>query len=593
MPRAARALVLVLLALLVVPVPAAAQGPVVLPQQAQGAPNHGEPDAREARRRAKERNVKAPGFSNLLPAVEREPFCVADQNERQFQVLYAWSTQNNIVPFRGALLSLIRRANYKLYTSAVDGSGVTMGADLRMRCNDVGVFHAPNADFADIKARGQAAGFNRQNTKYIVFWDGNHPGFGGQGDISQDATPGATNLNNTRASMYSEIYRNSATGWGNWETNTLLHEIMHTMGAVQYPSAPHSTGSFHCTDGIDVMCYADTSDRGQNYQEPLTACGQGWSPLDCGEDDYFDLDPPAGSYLANNWNTGGPNNGFIRRFAYTTPAGWSGWVNRGGVLTSGPDASSWGTGRLDVFVRGTDMRLHQRTFSGGAWGPWSQRFGTQGNLASAPTAASWGTNRIDVFARSTHDSLLHAWFDGTWHGWEDLGGDFQGDPDVTSWAPGRLDVVVRGKTSNELWHKYFNGTSWSGWASQGGFITSSPTVASWGSGRLDVFARGADNALWHKWFANNGWSGWEKLGGHVSGDGPDASSRGLNRLDVFIRGGDDRLYQKWWDREGWSNWERLDDGMTAGPGTVSWGPGRVDVFSARGDNALWQKSFGS
>jgi hypothetical protein len=33
---------------------------------------------------------------------------------------------------------------------------------------------------------------------------------------------------------------------------------------------------------------------------------------------------------------------------------WLGWESLGGVLTSGPGASSWGNNRLDPFVRGTD-----------------------------------------------------------------------------------------------------------------------------------------------------------------------------------------------------------------------------------------------
>ena len=37
-------------------------------------------------------------------------------------------------------------------------------------------------------------------------------------------------------------------------------------------------------------------------------------------------------------------------------ARWSGWESLGGALTSGPAAASWSTGRLDCFVRGTDIQ---------------------------------------------------------------------------------------------------------------------------------------------------------------------------------------------------------------------------------------------
>src|SRR5581483_7891113 len=86
-------------------------------------------------------------------------------------------------------------------------------------------------------------------------------------------------------------------------------------------------------------------------------------------------------------------------------ADWSGWESLGGVLTSGADVSSWGSGRLDVFVRGTD------------------------------------------------NALWHKWYDGSWHDWESLGGVLTSDPSVASWGSGRLDVFVRGLDS-VLWHKW-------------------------------------------------------------------------------------------------------------------------------------------
>ena len=48
---------------------------------------------------------------------------------------------------------------------------------------------------------------------------------------------------------------------------------------------------------------------------------------------------------------------------------WLGWESLGGVLTSGPGVSSWGNGRLDVFVRGTDSALWHKSFQG-VWSGW-------------------------------------------------------------------------------------------------------------------------------------------------------------------------------------------------------------------------------
>jgi hypothetical protein len=130
----------------------------------------------------------------------------------------------------------------------------------------------------------------------------------------------------------------------------------------------------------------------------------------------------------------------------------------------------------------------------------------------------------------------------TWLGWESLGGVLTSAPAVSSWAPGRLDVFVRG-TDSALWHKWYQ-NGWSGWESLGGVLTSAPSVASWAPGRLDLFVAGTDSALWHKWY-ENGWSGWESLGGVLT-SAPGAVSWDSNRIEVFVAGTDSALWHKWW-----------------------------------------------
>jgi hypothetical protein len=51
-----------------------------------------------------------------------------------------------------------------------------------------------------------------------------------------------------------------------------------------------------------------------------------------------------------------------------------------------------------------------------------------------------------------------------------------------------------------LRHKYWNG-SWSGWESLGGVFLHNPAAVSWGPNRIDIFVEGADSHLWHKaWY---------------------------------------------------------------------------------------------
>jgi autotransporter-associated beta strand protein len=167
-----------------------------------------------------------------------------------------------------------------------------------------------------------------------------------------------------------------------------------------------------------------------------------------------------------------------------------------------------------------------------------------GVLTSGPDVSSWASNRLDVFAKGTDNQLWHKWWDGaSWNGWEPLGGQLTSDPTAVSWGPNRIDVFAKG-TDNALWHKWWDGASWNGWEPLGGVITSAPDVSSWGSNRLDVFARGTDNALWHKWWDGSSWSGWELLGGALT-SGPGAVSWGPNRVDVFYRGTDNSLMHRW------------------------------------------------
>ena len=61
-----------------------------------------------------------------------------------------------------------------------------------------------------------------------------------------------------------------------WEV--LIHEVLHTMGAV-VSAAPNTSGTNggvgagHCTDGLDVMCYDDGGSRGRSFDP--TGTGEG------------------------------------------------------------------------------------------------------------------------------------------------------------------------------------------------------------------------------------------------------------------------------------------------------------------------------
>jgi hypothetical protein len=108
----------------------------------------------------------------------------------------------------------------------------------------------------------------------------------------------------------------------------------------------------------------------------------------------------AGNRLYHKWWTGS----------------WSAWEDLCSAphpncyLASGPDVSSWAPGRLDVFAAGDTAaphRLYHKWYSGG-WSAWENLcvspHATCGMIGD-PGAVSWGSQRIDVFVRGTDNKL--------------------------------------------------------------------------------------------------------------------------------------------------------------------------------------------
>jgi hypothetical protein len=207
----------------------------------------------------------------------------------------------------------LARVNGMLAREAVASGGAS--ADFRVACEPSGQvrvdsFVAASPRFEDIVDGARAAGFNRPDVNYTIFFDGPAVGdFCGMASYVADARPTADNQNND-GGAYAVTYQPC------WDSPALLHEIAHNQGAVQ-PAAPNSTGTGgHCNQFLDVVCVAP--DGGDRNQVPTLACA-GTARFDCGFDDYFDAAPEAGEYLASHWNLGSPANRFVE-FGGAAPA---------------------------------------------------------------------------------------------------------------------------------------------------------------------------------------------------------------------------------------------------------------------------------
>jgi hypothetical protein len=311
------------------------------------------------------------------------------------------------------------------------------------------------------------------------------------------------------------------------------------------------------------------------------------------------------------------------------------WELAGGVLASGPAASTWGSGRLDAFVTGTDgivyhryftsisaggwaweslpgetslsdastistvsgsidvfihgadNALWRRTFSAGGWTATWQRIG--GKIIGAPSAVSVGSGNMGVFVQGADNHLwLAAYSAGpaTWT-WADYGAQLGAPPSAISTAPGVAKVYVRG-TDGALW-EWTTATGWS--PSLGGKLLGQPAAIN-RSGTSDVFVEGTDIALWH-WTNLSGGSQWQLVGGKLAAP-PAAASWGYPRMDVLVQGTDSALYHAWSTAAtalGNWQWEGLGGKITGTPAAVTWGVNRLDAFARGKDNHLWHVAF--
>lgn len=349
----------------------------------------------------------------------------------------------------------------------------------------------------------------------------------------------------------------------------------------------------------DLTCAPPTwkAGYGINFGPPIVAGGAVWAASSGGGLYAFNATTGAqlfhsANFGINNFVTpaeaGGqvfvPSHTVIRSFNMSFA---SIWTSLGGTWTSAPEASSWASNHVDVFIRGTDNAMWQTSWNGSAW---SASTSLGGILTADPGAVSWGPNRNDMFVRGTDNQMWHKFglAPGVWSGWEPLGGVLTSGPDVASWGSGRLDVFVRG-SDNALWHKWWDGSSWNGWESLGGVLTSDPAAVSWGPNRVDVFVRGLDNGIWHKWWDGSRWNGWDGMGGNLT-SAPEATSCVAGHLDMFATGAGSSLMQLGFNG-GWGVWQSLGGTWASRPGAVCQpGTNAVDLFERGTDNALWQAS---
>lgn len=126
---------------------------------------------------------------------------------------------------------------------------------------------------------------------------------------------------------------------------------------------------------------------------------------------------------------------------------WTGWNRLGGRIISSPGAVSWGPNRIDVFARGHDGVLRQIAWDGEQWTQWFDH-GAPPDVWSGPAGGrgpdvtSLGENRLEVYFLGPDRDLRRKTWNGTrWSAWQSLGGRVNGDPGAVALRTGQAHVA--------------------------------------------------------------------------------------------------------------------------------------------------------
>jgi hypothetical protein len=292
---------------------------------------------------------------------------------------------------------------------------------------------------------------------------------------------------------------------------------------------------------------------------------------------------------------------------FKTGETWSQWQSLGGTVTSAPCVVRPGPSSIDVFATGAHSELLHWRFVNGAWERWPVEVEAGGAiplapditspglyrnweslggiLTSPPTATLYGElNDVVVFAAGTDHALwTRARLNGSWTGWDSLGGH------VLSSVPHSVTfqedfVVFALGTDSSVWY-----TIGGEWRSIGGQFTSAPYAVSTDE-HLYVFAVGLDTALWYAVWDGNTWSDWKTLGGLLMSR-PTATSFPNNELlQVYTVGTDSAVWLRRGNGGSWSDWETLGGPFLSSPAPVARladnTPAR-DMVALGTDHALW------
>jgi hypothetical protein len=170
--------------------------------------------------------------------------------------------------------------------------------------------------------------------------------------------------------------------------------------------------------------------------------------------------------------------------------------------------------------------------------------GSANHADFAPAVATYTYGRTDVFVRGRNNDLYQKTWTGSWTGWGRPKPNqcLRSAPAATA-RDGRIDVFFRG-CDNDIWRVTRLNGSWSS-ASRplpGRCTLNAPAATSWSTTRIDVFYRGCDNVLYEMTWNGSSWTQTVPIAGTCLLSGPGAVAPGYGRFDIAYRGCDNAVY---------------------------------------------------
>jgi hypothetical protein len=230
---------------------------------------------------------------------------------------------------------------------------------------------------------------------------------------------------------------------------------------------------------------------------------------------------------------------------------WNGrrWkVQSLGGATVGTPASTYHSGRYDLFAVSPAGNLFQRTYANGRWDSWHR---IAVHWATSGVSAVWTGSTYHVFGHGSGGQVIHAFWTGSRWTVESLGGITAGTP-ASTYHSGRYDVFAVSPAGNLYQRTYANG-HWDSWHKIASHRATSGVSAVWTGSQYHVFGHHAAGAV-----VQTAWTGTRWVQQDLGGDtaGTPASIYHSGRYDLFGVASSASLFQRTYSG-GWDSWHKI------------------------------------